>query len=88
MSTTILFLVVTVGIIALMCGNLLLQPGKLIFKLAANSVLGLLILWLVNFAGGYIGFNVPLNPFTVIVTGSLGLPGLAMLTFLEIIIRA
>jgi len=86
MGVTLLFIVVTVGLIILISGKLLLQPGKLAARLALNSVLGLLLLWLVNFAGGYVGFRIPINIITVVTAGCLGIPGLGILAFLEFLI--
>ncbi len=87
MSLTLVFLVFAVGFITLLVGKLMFQPAKLLVKLGINSLIGILMLWLVNFLGSYVGFSIPLNPFTVIVTGLLGFPGLAMLGILEFLVR-
>ncbi|MBO4885843.1 MAG: pro-sigmaK processing inhibitor BofA family protein [Clostridia bacterium] len=59
-------------------GWLLLVPMRFLWRLLAGSLLGGLALWLVNHFGRLAGFSVPLNPFTALVTGLLGLPGLAL----------
>lgn len=62
------------------------QPGKLLSIAVVNSFIGLVILWIVNLAGSYVGFKLPLNAVTVLVTGFLGIPGLAMLGVLFLIV--
>jgi hypothetical protein len=37
--------------------------------------------------GSFIAFTIPLNFFTVLVTGILGLPGVAMLGLLQVIVK-
>ena len=59
-------------------GWLLLVPMRFLWRLLAGSLLGALALWLINHFGLLVGFSVPLNPFTALITGLLGLPGLAL----------
>ncbi|MDA8442803.1 MAG: pro-sigmaK processing inhibitor BofA family protein [Peptococcaceae bacterium] len=87
MGTTLIFLLVTLGLSILFIGALIFQPAKLMAKISLNTILGLVILWGLNFAGAYFNFNIPLNAFTVIVTGILGVPGIAMLGVLQFIVN-
>ncbi|MBQ8955320.1 MAG: pro-sigmaK processing inhibitor BofA family protein [Clostridia bacterium] len=64
-------------------GYLLLVPMKFLWRLLAGSLLGGLALWLINHFGALVGFSVPLNPFTALATGLLGLPGLALVIALQ-----
>jgi len=64
-------------------GWLLLVPMRFLWRLLAGSLLGGLALWLVNHFGALVGFAVPLNPFTALITGALGLPGLALVAILS-----
>lgn len=86
MLFTLLFLTLTLGVIWLFAGKILTQPGKLAVKLSIHTGVGLIILWVVDLVGAAVGFNIPLNFFTVMVTGLLGLPGLAMLGILRFIV--
>ena len=72
--------------ITLVCltGYLLLVPMKLLWRLAAGGLLGALALWLVNLAGGMLGFSVAINPFTAMAVGFLGLPGAVLVVLLQL----
>ncbi len=59
-------------------GWLLLVPMKLLWRLVAGGLLGGLALFLINRFGIMIGLDVPINPFTCLAVGVLGLPGAAL----------
>ena len=44
---------------------------------------GAVLLFVVNVIGGYFSYHMPLNLFTALVTGILGLPGLAGLVVVQ-----
>ena len=76
-----------VGLILIcLTGYLLLSPMRLMWRLAAGSVLGALILMLVNLVGGIFGFSVPVNPFTAMAVGFLGLPGAVLVVALRFLL--
>ena len=64
-------------------GYLLLAPLKVIGKLAVNSLIGGAALVIINFLGGFLNFHLPLNFFSAIIAGFLGVPGVALLFLLE-----
>lgn len=66
-----------------LAGYLLLAPLKIIGKFLVNSVLGGAALLILNFLGDFLSFHLPLNFFSAIIAGFLGLPGVALLFFLE-----
>lgn len=70
--------VLGVALIALI-GRLLLIPGKFIWRIAANGVAGALILLGINFLSRFTGFSLPLNPFSALTAGFLGIPGIVLL---------
>lgn len=70
--------VLGVTLIALV-GRLLLIPGKFIWRIAANGVAGALILLGINFLSRFTGFSLPLNPFSALTAGFLGIPGIVLL---------
>lgn len=75
------------GIILIyLMGRMFLIPIKLIFRLVYNALIGGAMLWLLNFVGTYIGFNIPINPITALVAGFLGLPGVIILILFKIFI--
>ncbi|MDL2207006.1 pro-sigmaK processing inhibitor BofA family protein, partial [Eubacteriales bacterium OttesenSCG-928-N13] len=63
-------------------GWLLLVPMKFLWRLVAGSLLGGLCLLLINRFGMLFGLNVPINPFTCIAVGLLGVPGAALVVAL------
>jgi inhibitor of the pro-sigma K processing machinery len=87
MSITLLLMLVSCALGLLLLGKLVSKPGTLIKKLLFNSVIGIVIIWLLNSLGSFIAFTIPLNFFTVLVTGILGLPGVAMLGLLQVIVK-
>ena len=64
-------------------GWLLLVPMKFLRRLLAGSLLGALALWLVNHFGALVNFSIPLNPFTALLAGLLGIPGIALAAVLN-----
>lgn len=58
---------------------------KWIWKLGINSLAGFMSLWLLNLISGYTGIFFPINFLTACIAGFLGLPGILLLTLLQII---
>ncbi len=58
---------------------------KWIWKLGINSLAGFMSLWLMNLISGYTGIFFPINFLTACIAGFLGLPGILLLTLLQII---
>lgn len=64
-------------------GKVFVLPIKFIFKLIGNSILGGILIFIVNLIGSLFEFHVGLNIVTAIVTGILGIPGVVLLCFLK-----
>lgn len=64
-------------------GKLLLVPMKFIGKLLLNAVIGGIVLFVLNLVGEPIGLNIGINPFTALVVGILGIPGVILLIILS-----
>ena len=58
-----------------------------ILKLIYNALLGGIVLFVVNYFGGFFGFVVPLNIFTVLVAGIFGLPGVGLMILYILLTR-
>lgn len=67
------------GVIIFIIAQLVMKPIKLVWKLLLNSAIGLVLLMLVNFAGSYFSFALPVNIITVLISGFLGIPGILLL---------
>lgn len=76
-STVIVIAAIVLAVILVF--RLLAKPIKFIFKLMINTVLGFILLWLVNFFGGGIGIALELNLINALVVGFLGIPGVLLL---------
>jgi inhibitor of the pro-sigma K processing machinery len=75
------------GILALyIIGYLFLVPVKLLFKLVFNSIIGGMILLLINWVGSFFGFLIPLNLFSAVCVGALGIPGLLLVYLINLIL--
>lgn len=66
--------------------RLLLAPMRLIWKLVTNGICGFVCLWLLSLSAGLTGICLPINPVTCLVSGTLGLPGLALLLILQFLL--
>jgi len=62
--------------------RLVLGPIKLLTQILVNSAIALVLLIVLNLAGSYLGFHLPINPVSVIGVGILGIPGLALLSLM------
>lgn len=60
-------------------GRALLVPLKWMMKLLCNSVIGGAAVIALNLVGEIWGIFVPLNVFTAVVAGVLGIPGIIIL---------
>lgn len=66
-------------------GKLLIVPLKWAGRLAINSLLGGVLILVINAVCGGWGIFLPLNPLTAVITGVLGLPGvLCLLLFFNL----
>lgn len=64
-------------------GKALKVPLKLAVKLLINGLLGGIVILLINLLGEYIDFYIPLNIFSALIAGTLGLPGVILLIILK-----
>lgn len=56
-------------------GRLLFLPAKLAFKLVYNGIIGGMLLWVVNFFGTYISFQLEMTILNALIAGFFGIPG-------------
>ncbi|MBE6036666.1 MAG: SigmaK-factor processing regulatory BofA [Clostridiales bacterium] len=64
-------------------GYLFLVPLKTVAKLVINSAAAGVLLLVINLVGSRFGFLLPLNLFSALLVGTLGVPGLALLFILN-----
>ena len=67
-------------------GRIFIVPIKKILKLVLNSILGGIVIFIINVIGNNFGFHIGLNFFTSILIGLLGLPGVVCLIVVKLLI--
>lgn len=73
-----------VGVLIL--ARLLAKPFRILLKLFLNTILGGLLLIVLNTFSHVWGLQIGVNPFTAAVIGVLGLPGLLLLILLKLLV--
>lgn len=65
-------------------GRIFIVPIKWILKLVCNSILGGILIWLINLIGGVWGFHIGLNIYTSLLVRILGNTWCSVLDFAKI----
>jgi inhibitor of the pro-sigma K processing machinery len=78
-----LFLLVIIYIGA----KVIMKPVKLLWKVIINSIIGLVLLLLVNYGAARFGFVLPVNIITILVAGFLGIPGILLLICFQLLLK-
>ena len=73
------------GLLAILLLRVMVMPVALALKLAVHSGCGFLCLWILNTTSTFTGIFLPVNAVTVLTAGFLGLPGIGLITLLELI---
>lgn len=68
-------------------GRLFIVPIKKILKLFLNSIIGGVVIFLINLVGANFGFHIGLNFFTSVLVGLLGLPGVVVLVIIKLLLE-
>ena len=76
-------IVVIAGVLILLGITLFLRPLGCLFRLLLNTVGGFIVLFILNFFGGFIGISLGFNLFNAVVVGIFGLPGVGLLLILQ-----
>lgn len=63
--------------------SIIKAPIKLFFKLLLNTVIGFIVLLLLNYVGGFVGISIPVNWINAVIIGILGVPGVALILLLQ-----
>lgn len=71
----------------LLLGRALLVPVKVVLKFIYNALLGGVVITIINFIGGFLGFKIALNFVTALLIGMLGIPGIFLLIILKYVFR-
>lgn len=83
-TLVIIGMVVLIGLLLIVGAPL--KPMRLIARGAVRVVIGVLVLFFFNVFGATLGLHLPINIYTAVIIGLLGIPGLASLTAMHIFI--
>ena len=73
------------GVIALIIIiKLLTAPLKWIFKFILNTIIGFVILYIINIAGARVGFSIEITTIKAVLVGIFGIPGAIVLVLLQL----
>lgn len=61
-----------------------IRPLRWIWYSLLYTAMGALVLFLLNLAGEWVDFRIPINPITSFITGVLGFPGLVCLVMVKV----
>ena len=73
-------------ILVILLAKIFAKPFKIILKLCLNSAVGCLIMIIINSFSQFHNIYIGINPVTAAVCGLLGLPGVALLVLLQVIL--
>ena len=65
-------------------GKIFIVPIKIIWKLVINSILGGLVIFIINLIGSFWGFHIGFNFITSIFIGLLGIPGAIVIIIIKL----
>ncbi len=69
-------------IFLLVIGKMFMFPLIKVLKIIFNSILGAILIYIINLMGSAFGFHIGLNIVTSIIVGILGIPGAILLTII------
>jgi inhibitor of the pro-sigma K processing machinery len=68
------------GILVLyVVGYVFLVPIKILLKLVCNSIIGGILILIINWVGSLWDLHIPLNLISSVIVGVLGIPGVILL---------
>lgn len=67
-------------------GRIFILPIKNILKIVINSILGGVLIYIINIIGAGFGFHIGINYITAIVVGILGIPGAVLLVLIKLLL--
>lgn len=72
------------GIIGLLLLSLIIKILKWPFKIIINGIIGIVLLYIANILGSYLGFVIAINWITALIAGFLGVPGVIFLIIYQL----
>ena len=53
-------------------------------KILINGIVGIVLLYIANYIGTYLGFYITINTITALIAGFLGIPGVIFLVIFQV----
>ncbi|NLL30767.1 MAG: pro-sigmaK processing inhibitor BofA [Clostridiales bacterium] len=72
------------GLIGLVLLIIVIKILKWPIKIIINGIVGLVLLYLANILGSYLGFSIAINAVTALIAGFLGIPGVILLIIFQL----
>jgi inhibitor of the pro-sigma K processing machinery len=79
LSPYIIIGVIIIAIVLALIKGIPVSALRIVSQSVVKVLVGALILFFINVAGGYFGIHIPINLFTTIISGFLGIAGVASL---------
>ncbi|MBP3502961.1 MAG: pro-sigmaK processing inhibitor BofA family protein [Clostridia bacterium] len=81
-------LLVYIGCIVMIMiiGKIFVIPLRKSFKLVLNSIIGAVLIYIINIVGSNFNFHIGLNWWTIVCSGILGVPGVVLIFVLKILL--
>ncbi|TRM11089.1 pro-sigmaK processing inhibitor BofA [Lentibacillus cibarius] len=86
MSSTLVISIMVALIVILLLAGAPIKPMRFVANSTVKLGIGILFLFFFNVFGAAIGLHIPINFFTVVISGFLGLFGLASLAAIQLFI--
>ncbi|WP_186576829.1 pro-sigmaK processing inhibitor BofA family protein [Aquibacillus kalidii] len=86
MDSTVVIASMVILIVLLLVVGAPIKPMRFLGRGTVKLVIGVLFLFFFNVFGASIGLHLPINVYTAVIVGFLGIPGLASLTALHIFV--
>ncbi len=84
LSPTVVITIMVVLIVLLLFIGAPIRPTRFIANSAIKLGIGILLLFFFNVFGGAIGLHIPINLFTIFISGFLGLFGVTSLAAIQL----
>lgn len=84
MDTNIIITYLACIVFLFIFGKIFMLPLMKILKLIINSILGAVLIYIINLIGSVFSFHIGLNFVTAILVGLLGIPGAILLVVLKL----
>lgn len=81
METIAIIVIAVIAVFLIL--KLLTAPIRFAAKMLINALVGFVVLFLLNFAGGIVGLSLGINWFNALVVGIFGAPGVVLLLLLK-----